>query len=76
MPQHKILQLREEAVVNMQIRPADRGGSHPKDNVARIFDFRIFDIVHFDVTWPVKNQRFHDSFPFIQRIRPGAVDEA
>src|SRR5947208_16805154 len=44
VPEHHVVLLWDESIVNVQIRAADRGRGHPQDNVLRIFDPGIVTI--------------------------------
>ena len=57
--QNEVFHLRKETVVNMQIRTADSGRSDTQDNIARIFDFGIGNVVNFDVPRSMKNKCLH-----------------
>jgi hypothetical protein len=59
MSQNEVFQLREEAVVNVKIRAADGCGSDPQNYILGMLDFRIFNIVNFDVLGPMENECFH-----------------
>src|SRR5438309_11501563 len=52
VPEHHVLLLWYDSIVNVQIRPADRGRGQPQDNVLRILDPRTVRIVdsHFRAT--------------------------
>src|SRR5204862_6670995 len=55
----EIFYLRKETVVNMQIGTANGGGGDTQDNISRVFDFWIINVVDLDVSRPMKNHRFH-----------------
>src|SRR5436853_110016 len=55
VPEHHVILLWDESIVNVQIRAADRGRGHPQDNVLRIFDPGIVHIVDFDFTGMMEN---------------------
>src|SRR5947199_3616080 len=57
VPEHHVVLLWAESIVNVQIRAADRGRGQPQDNILRIFDPGIVDIVDFDFTGTLDNQR-------------------
>ena len=50
---------RDEAVVEVQVRPADRGGRDPHDRVARVQDVRVGHLVYLDVMLVVPAVRSH-----------------
>src|SRR5437763_4796759 len=60
--EHHVVLLRDESIVDVQIRAADRSRGDPQDNVLRTFDSRIVHIVDFDFTGMMENQRFHYFF--------------
>ena len=55
----KIFQLRKEAVVNVEIGSADGSRGDAENNVPRLLNFRIVDVIDFDAARSVKNERFH-----------------
>src|SRR5438067_8772952 len=62
VPEDHVVLLWDESIVNVQIGAADRGRGHAQDNVLRIFDPGIVDIVHFDFTGMMEYERFHYFF--------------
>jgi hypothetical protein len=60
MPENvALLHRRHEAVIEVEVRAADGGGSHSNDRVAWIDDPRIGNVVHPDVMRSVVHDGFH-----------------
>src|SRR4051812_12100368 len=54
-----VFELRKETVVDVQVRPTNCCGSHTQNRVARMLDFWICHIVHFNVAGTMKYNSFH-----------------
>ena len=59
MAEHHVARLREEAVVDVQVRAADRGGGDAQNDVVRLFDLRIRDVIDGDFAGMVEDECFH-----------------
>ena len=57
----EIFYLRKETVVDVQVWTTDRSRGYPQNDILRIFDFRVGNVVNLDVSRPMKNQSFHCS---------------
>ena len=67
------LHRRYEAVVEVQVRAADRCARDPHDGVARVQDLRIGNLLHLDVLLAVPTVRLHRCTPASLRICSGSA---
>ncbi|MOA55702.1 hypothetical protein D3C78_1795380 [compost metagenome] len=54
-----VLYLRDLAAIEMQIRPADRGGGDAQNNIVSVLNNRIGNVFNANAVWTVIRQCFH-----------------
>ena len=57
--EHHVVQLRQEAVVDVQVRAADRGGGDAQNDVVRLLDLGIGDVIDGDFAGMMEDKCFH-----------------
>lgn len=60
MTEHEILNLRKESVVNVQVRSADRGRGDAQNNILRVFNYGIVDVIDRNFAGMMEDKSFHD----------------